>query len=128
MRRALPRLAGVLLLLLASPLADAVSPRDMYNVVLIGHAGGGDDSRRVIVEIPKDKWLVITDVTPTGASRFQNVVRVFERGADQHDTPKLVTSDSFNSVTGIPFKPGSKLVVVDSDWFTVTFTGYWTAN
>src|SRR5690348_6124289 len=75
---------------LASP-----QPEDIVNLVIDQHAGGGE-TRRVIYEVPRDRWLVMTDVSPMG-SAGGGTVSVISRSGEK-DTAKLTTHGGYNSV------------------------------
>jgi hypothetical protein len=91
---------------------------NIINVAITSHEKG-NDFHRVVFDVPADSSLIITDVNITGMPG--STAQIFERSA-KNDALKLVATD-YSSVTGVYFRPGSQLVLVDSGWSTVSLTG-----
>jgi hypothetical protein len=107
-------------LMLARTAAANPKPADIVNIHLADHDAGGDRARRVIYEVPAGKWLIITDIDPTGRP---GGAQMFERVGDK-DQIKWDSSGAYRSAVGLAFRPGSKVVLTDSGWASIAVTGY----
>lgn len=110
----------VALALFASVVNAEPAPEDIVTVV-VPRVPEGDET--IAIELEGDRWFILTDVIPVGIGEAKGTLALIQRENDR-STSKLSIKGPFHSATGIAFKPGSRVVIKDRGWVTVTLIGY----
>ena len=95
-------------------------PAQILNLVVAAERYG--DGEQVLLTVPADRWLVVTDVD--GGDFKARTAMLSERAGGKIEQ-KLAVTERYSSSVGVAFRPGSSVVLANGNWGIANLTGYY---